>query len=72
MSTEFCIFIGFLLPILDLHGGPLLMLIQDPEHGGSKYLQAICDTAHVHADQRPKSRIDINTGLLINFKSISY
>jgi hypothetical protein len=69
MSTEFCIYIGFLLPILDLHDGPLLMLTQDPEHGDSKYLPAICNIAHSHTDQRPKSRIDLNTGLLINFKS---
>jgi hypothetical protein len=71
MSTEFCVCIGFLLSNLDLQVGPLLMLIQDPEHRGSKYLQAICDTDHIHADQRPKSWIDMNTELLINFKSNS-
>lgn len=68
MCAEICVYIVFPLPILDLHGGPLLMLIQDPEHGGNKYLQAVCDTAIIHVDQRAKSRIDINTGLLLNLK----
>jgi hypothetical protein len=32
----------------------------DPEDGGRRYLRNICNTAHMHTVQRPKSKIKIN------------
>jgi hypothetical protein len=70
MSIQSYVYMEFLLLFLGFHSDSLL--IQNPEDGSSYVIQSIGNNVHVHMVQEHRSRININTGFLINFKLHSF